>query len=249
MELIESKIDKIINIAATYIPDEFGCGDDDDEIYNFDWDGLWDELIRIDSGIQMEHGVSKMVIIPSFSDKVIKIPFNGNWYFEYPYDEETEETLYDEEPEEYFEKFGNGGYDERNGEYCDYCAREVDLYYQALESNMQPFFAETEFYKEVNGTKFYLQEKISGRDYSQYSYSSSSETSNSYNLAKELSKKAYGIRDTFWLAQVIEYYGEIVAEFFVNFIEETGINDLHSGNVSFRENGEPVIYDYSGWAH
>ena len=42
---------------------------------------------------------------------------------------------------------------------------------------------------------------------------------------------------------------EIVAKVdkFIDFLVAFDINDLHQGNIGFRENGDPVLIDYSGF--
>ena len=50
-----------------------------------------------------------------------------------------------------------------------------------------------------------------------------------------------------WLARAIEYYGEAAVNDLLAFIELEGINDFHTENIGFREDGSPVILDYSGY--
>ena len=52
-----------------------------------------------------------------------------------------------------------------------------------------------------------------------------------------------------WLAAALKKYGKEKVDKFVDFINEFDVNDLHSANVGFRNNGDPVLIDYSGWCH
>lgn len=240
MLLLEDKIEKIIEAISEIIPADFGCDTEEDDLWNFSIDDAFYILSEIDPYINIEYGVSKLVIIPSFGNQVIKIPFNGKWYIEYPYNEETEETDWDAEPDAFFEEFRSA--DSEDGD--DYCEAETRIFEEAIDASIDPLFAGTTFYKTVNGIKFYLQEKIPTIGIRKTHIKSSSD---SYSLAKSISGSKGGIRCIEWLAAVIEYYGEAVAKLLMNFIYDEEIGDLHSGNVGFRANGEPVLVDYSSW--
>lgn len=54
-----------------------------------------------------------------------------------------------------------------------------------------------------------------------------------------------GDKQEYWLMRVLECYGVSAVDDLVRYIEDSELNDLHSGNLGFFE-GRPVILDYAG---
>lgn len=238
IESNENKLYKIMEIAAKVIcnPMELGCYDDDDYVYGAVNDDLWDAVSKYDKDVSISYGVSKLVIIPSFGDKVIKIPFRGKWYCGEHWDDDIEDYV---DSEDYFESFcgANSAYGD------DYCAAEEGYYLEAEDAMLAPLFAKTEYVKTINNVAFYVQEKIMGKNHSRISYDS-----DSYKKASKMNSDSQAwVNDTVWLANVLEYYGEVITEYLLKFLKEQEIRDLHSGNTGYRKNGEPVLIDYSSW--
>ena len=175
-------------------------------------------------------GMSKYVIFFD-EDSVIKIPFNGEWYYNCDWEEEDSE-------EYYFDEF-----------YCtDYGAVEEEIYNRAYEEGLEMFFAATEFIGTGKcGKPFYKSERVLCLDSDEgYDFAKNHDPSQgSKDKANEYLYKTplpFG-----WLARAYEYYEEALVERFIEFIEENNITDLHDGNVGFRKNGAPVLLDYSGF--
>lgn len=123
---------KVSDAFNLRIIDYFGRIDHDD--VNFDFE-------QLDNEDETNWGVSKFVIFPADEpDKVIKIPFEGNW----EWNEEIEEN--DWLPFEVI---------------VDYCAEEEEVYSEAVDAGIECFFAETRFGGcTKDGTRFYVSERV-----------------------------------------------------------------------------------------
>lgn len=208
----------IDDLTKLYIPENFGTDEDD----------CGDTLDDIISQITCEYayGVSKFVIF--MNDKeVAKIPFNGEWYW------------YHEEDDLYFEPFEG---------ITDYCKLEADIYAEAVDRGLGMFFAGTRFAGYTKDhTPFYVSERMN-RSFDEVFDTVSEEsiaTARKYADTKD-DLKWRRLSDR-WLAIALEKYGQDLVDKFVKFVAEFDINDLHCGNLAVRDNGEPVIIDYSGW--
>jgi hypothetical protein len=211
---------EILNIN---FPENFGTYEDDDRVCN----------ISTPKGLQntdIDYGVSKYVIFFD-DDTVIKIPFNGQWYYNCDYEDENDE------------------------EYCfsefrckDYCAVEEEIYNRAYDEGLEMFFAATEFIGNGKcGKPFYKSERVlclqsrEGYDFAN-SHNPSQKSKDKANERADYTPLPFG-----WLARAYEYYGEALVERFIKFIDENNITDLHDGNLGFRKDGAPVLLDYSGF--
>ena len=235
MLYLEDKIAKIVDKVSKILPKDglMGAWEESDGIF----DG-WDEdvlyaLTNIDPDVDVCCGASKMVIIPSFCNYVIKIPLRGQWIENY--NEEKDEYDY------YYSPFEFSGY----GKGDDYCEAEVCIYEKTLEENPEYsfIFPETKFYKQINDVKYYLQEKCKqGEGFVK-----------NLDTSKEVETTAENIRDTLdtgsltWCIALAEHYGIELAKKITNFLEEERICDLHCGNIGYNMAGKPVIIDFSGF--
>ena len=52
--------------------------------------------------------------------------------------------------------------------------------------------------------------------------------------------------DDTWYARVLQLYGKKFLASFEQFSNEVQLNDLHNGNIGWR-NGRPIILDYAGY--
>lgn len=216
------------------VPDQFGFYNDNDYFINDEDYDISAAIDKIHIPHCREFGASKFVIIPDYLDYVIKIPFNGFYFYEDKsyYDEKYGEWVEDEDGEYLFEDFD------------DHCAIEYENYCAAEDEHLEFLFAKTEPIMEVaRGIWAYRQEKITdGVD------------SLDFSISEESYKKANTIKSGHscsisneWLANVVEWYGSVVADALLSFIEKRQINDLHNGNLGYAKDGSPKILDYSGW--
>lgn len=138
--------------------------------------------------------------------------------------------------------------------------QEVKIYEKAKVAHLEMFFPYTELLGKINNTYFVLQKKID--------YSVSSLESYHYNKIKKYKditktasdKKVGRIRnDTYipnsrynrtlnslWVKMALVIYGKKVCKRLCSFIRENQINDLHNGNIGYK-NDKPIILDFSGF--
>lgn len=201
-------------------PDNFGTYEGD---YEGDTPkGLYDD--------EVAYGMSKYVIFFD-DDSVIKIPFNGEWFYNCDCEEEGGE-------EYYFDEF-----------YCkDYCAVEEEIYNRAYNEGLEMFFAATEFIGTGKcGKPFYKSERVLCLD-SDEGYDFAKRHNPSQGSKDKANKHACQTPLPFgWLARAYEYYEEALVDRLIEFIDENNIDDLHDGNLGFRKDGAPVLLDYSGF--
>ena len=170
-----------------------------------------------------DYGATKMVIIPKYTDYVIKIPFTGDF--------ENEEDEYQE-------------YQNAEGSECwDYCENEVIRYAQAKADGMERFFAETKLIGYKDGFPIYVQEKctclteIADR-HSKYSQEEKNKT---------LSITEFCGIDLTWLTDVRLLYGEDICKELVDYVDSKDWNDdLRPANIGYKDN-KPIIFDYSSF--
>lgn len=233
MLMIENKLDKMLKELADVIPENFGLYDNDDEVDNYLDGVIYDIVSSYYTGVQLEHGVSKYVIITEALPFVIKIPFNGHWNDEV-----------DENEDYYFEEFHYANDLCGDGSHTDYCADELAKYELAESKHLNLFFAETSLYTIINEIPFYTQEKV----HTYYNHNSSSTKALS-DISEEYSNKMEELNlSSWWMAEAILRYGALIIDSFINFVQEYSLDeDMHTGNYGFRADGSPVLIDWSGW--
>ena len=200
------------------VPDQFGGDEDDYE--NASFNRIIDQ---IGEDIQYAYGASKFVIFPEEEDIVIKLPLNGEFHWNSDDDDYTEFTYL------------------RNTNYCE---DEEQIYFMAKKAGIEFFFAATEcggFTK--NGVPFY----VSTRILTEIAADVVVPSENSKSLAKKYRKEYSYCLPYHWLAEAIEYYGNNKVLQLINFVDKYKINDIHTGNVGYRADGAPCIFDYSGY--
>ena len=124
-----------------------------------------------------------------------------------------------------------------------YCRIEYENYIKAVENGLEDYFAECFPIKKINGTIFYAMERAYVN-----------EDHNSETLYNNMIK-AYGEEETedFFEdsdsqsegEELISYYIDDFGKF-IDFCQLNNINDLHIGNIGFK-NGQLKIIDYSGY--
>ena len=119
----------------------------------------------------------------------------------------------------------------------DYCAEEAAIYDEAVEAGLECFFAKTEFGGFTkDGTKFYIADRVKPFDW--------------HRATEGSEKKANEIRcslDSIWIANAIDCYGLDKVNELVAFLWDRNLHDFHDGNVGMREDGSPVLLDYSDY--
>ena len=208
---------------------------DDDEDTDMDGDlfCLKTEIWGVDQSASVMYGVSKIVITsPNLNGVVIKIPFNGYFIL----DEITREN-YIWYPFKY-----------ASGTDCnDYCLTEFEKYQHLTMAKLNCFAAETEFYKEIDGVRIFLQEEVIPEN-------DSCTIHNPSKRSKDLADKWYD-EDKFkiepeWIANCLDKYGESKVENFLYYctnIDEDILQDTHGGNYGYRKDGTPCLLDFSGY--
>jgi hypothetical protein len=234
------------------VPDIFGGTPDDDNPIVEDFG----EEIYSQYGAEWRCGASKMCIIPSEGDMVIKLPFMGNMY-------------YDDEGSPYVEEFEHSG-----SESCtwDYCLTEVELYNKIAAAGFECFLARTEAYgKTHSGHPMYIQEKVEvygegatpSTEVSEGNREKSKTIMQSYRnyiyhsvSTEEMSREqligwTFAEAGEYFIASLIEAYGyDKVADFskwvFLN--ARNLATDLHWGNIGYRKSdGTPCLLDFTGF--
>lgn len=138
----------------------------------------------------------------------------------------------------------------------DEAMKECEIYQKAKEQGLEKLFPLTEFFGEINGIKFVLQEKI---DYScedcpydtKLKYRKISKTATEKIIDKmrngfKINKGYDRDLDWLWASMVITLYGKKVCKKLCTFIKENEINDLHTSNLGYKNN-HPIILDFSGY--
>lgn len=227
-------IDELIK-AVTPIPCEFGVIVDDisqNEPVNFY--NISNRVLGIDPEAEICFGMSKLVIIPSDSNVVIKIPFNG---------------MYDEDED--YELIWCDFYGAAGSIPDDYCQSEYEKYLALKEQHLECFVAETEFYTKVDHTNIFIAENVTSfNDLYQETAPSPSKKSNDTAEQLRKNKRLYYL-DTTWLANCIDFYGEEKVEQFLQYCKNVDPDitaDIHGGNFGYRKSdNSPCILDYSNF--
>lgn len=130
-----------------------------------------------------------------------------------------------------------------------YCFHEFDTYNTAKEQNLDRYFAETRLLGSFQNNFLYAQEYVR---YSCEDLLIDTETIVSENFIQHISEKMQDTPCTCslpmeWCAKFIDLYGEKELDRLFKFLEDRGVNDLHSGNVGYLSDKRPIIFDYSGY--
>ena len=216
------------DILNLVIPENFGSDEDGEETSSIE--DVYDQL---DNSVQTTYGASKFIIF--IDDKtVVKIPFNGCFWW----DEEYERNKKYED---------NWRFDYFINE--NYCEIEAAVYDKAVEAGVEKFFASTQYYgKTKNNVPVSVSERVfTFFDNARVRENTDKISEDSWSRAKELKNDFRVYISEEWLARAIEFYGKVMVDKLVKFILDENIRDLHSDNIGFREDGSPVILDYSSY--
>ena len=225
--------DKINNLC---IPDEFAPVENGLDRNTEEFIDILYETFRCDEVLT---GVSKCVVLLSNQNFVLKIPFEGQKFFEQIRNLDAEEFNYDDY-DYVFHPFSCA----RTKDHWDYCNDEVEIFKKAEAAGVSSFFARTDFYGySKDNYPIYIQERceVFGNvdvDDRYKSLSKKIKTSAS-KVSSELPEE--------WIALAIEYFGQELTDKFLAFVEDEHIDDLHYDNFGFIGD-RPVLIDYSGYS-
>lgn len=178
-------------------------------------------------------GASKLVIILSNCDFVIKIPFSGSY-----------QEIYQGETDSYEEEYID--FENASFEDCewDYCKVETDRYALAEEIGIEKYFAKTECIGMINNYPIYIQQKAEifaeVKDLNSYSEEKKSST------REKCDKEDLWCFNDCWLSDLLDYCGDRIFSLFMSFLKNNEIDDLHSSNIGYIDK-VPVLVDYSGF--
>lgn len=213
-------------ILNLYIPYEFG-----QDVETAD---ETDAMIEVEMQLPAEWtytwGATQFVIMSKEWDYVFKIPFNGEWLFDYNNDES------------YFKEFDH-----------NYGERALERYEQAEDAGIAFLFAPTTIacYSK-NGYPIYIQPKIETfRETCAKHYQE--KTKEEKDSIKDFLMENYNSPTNRlaidWQYDVVKYYGKQVLKNLLDFIYDyaTQVTDLHYDNFGYNKEGKPVILDYSDY--
>ena len=226
MTFNHNAVDKILT-AIFPLPEEFGL-DNDTKPVNFSL--IQNQIKTVDACAHINFGISKMAIIsPSFNNVVIKIPFNGE------FDEYAEWLPFE---------WANGSSN------SDYCLAEYEKYCRLKTYGLDCFVAKIIKYKTIDNIKIFIQEKVIPEE--DTCFSNFVPSLKSKKLAQKWQEEGQSIFDTLWFANCLDKYGQSKVQrflYYCNNIDLDILEDIHEGNYGYRENGTPVILDYSNFSH
>jgi hypothetical protein len=233
-KLIDSFLDTIFPL-----PEEFGIVSSISSEYSeysegepIDFDILLSNVHKVDKSTYIEYGASKMVINCPSLNVVIKIPFNG-FYTEDEFGDLT---------------WTDFRWAPSKEDLSDYCLAEYEKYDKLRTYGLDCFVAKTIFYKEKDGVKIFLQEKITPKS---EIWETSYETSKrSRDLAKRWLIEGKISMDLTWIASCIDNYGELKVKRFLDYCENIDLDileDMHNGNFGYRKNETPCLLDFSSF--
>lgn len=229
-----------------------------DDFNKHDEDTVYDALNRIreldDIDWKIDSGISKLVIIFNNQDFVIKIPFCGAYEMTCDCNNSNcEECDGDcdccgKAIEEWYSFYGACPHfdDKQLKEDWDYCDLETAIYQKAKDMEIEFCLAETRFLGRINGHPVYTQVKadVYSSNWSTYSCRHSDEQKKAMRDYCHTHKKF--CFNSNWLIDLRNAYGDKVFLTFMDFIEKTGVSDLHDGNVGYIGDC-PVLIDYSDY--
>ena len=134
----------------------------------------------------------------------------------------------------------------------DYCQRELHNYEKARIYRVERILLPIEYIGEYGAVSVYLQPRFtySHDDMSAGKHNTLRKKLNNIpNRSKVLASSLnnlYSRVDREWYARVLQLYGKKFLASFEKFSRDARLNDLHDGNIGWR-NGRPIILDYAGY--
>lgn len=174
------------------------------------------------------YGATKIVLMFSGEDYVIKIPFSCK----YEADDEEEGCPFTEAP--------------LDADW-DYCLAETRVYKEAEKQGLGTFFAKTEFLGYAGDYPVYIQQRAVIFEDLQDSDSIKRHSTKEIQRARsQCEENSCWCFDRDWMADCNQAFGETIVNTLLQFINDQGLDDFHSGNIGYINN-VPVIVDYSDY--
>ena len=128
---------------------------------------------------------------------------------------------------------------------------EVEYYEEAKKEGIAMLFPHTEFFGEINGIQYVLQEKI---DFTvnempymkKRKYKRITQTVSNSICRKAYNKLPDPRTGNLWIEMIISIYGKKVCKKFCEFAVKYNINDMHQRNAAYK-NDKPILLDFSGY--
>lgn len=135
--------------------------------------------------------------------------------------------------------------------------KEAEYYKEAKEQSLEMFFPETELLAEIGGIKFVAQEKIDfcvaevpeskNKKFQKVTKTPSLEiVQKMQKCFNKAGRSCHRNLDYTWAKMALSLYGKKRCKALCEFIIEHEINDLHYGNLGYKNN-KPIILDFSGY--
>lgn len=124
------------------------------------------------------------------------------------------------------------------------CRSEYEIYQKVIADKMERFFPETDFLTEIDGYKFYIQERVEADEYAiesdVFDYVRSEfdcdEDAEDYVSSGDVREE-----DILYSIMNVEE-----ANILMTWLDAHEINDIHTGNVGYL-NGRGVVFDFAGY--
>lgn len=235
-----SKLADDILEAIFPLPEHFGIiVPNDDDAVPICFNLLQEKVEKVDPCAELHFGMSKFVITSYHLGNVaIKIPFNG--YYECGWDYEND--CDDLDNLEWYDFCWATGPDS-----SDYCLAEYEKYKRLKTYGLDCFVTKTIFYKEICGVRIFIQEFATSicDDFTPRRASKGS-----HDLAFRWQKERKFNMDVEWIANCLDKYGKSKVTRFLLYCENLDpdiLEDIHSGNYGYRNDGTPCILDFSNF--
>lgn len=203
------------------------------------------------SPLTWDSGATKLVIIPNEENYVIKIPFEGSDECSCDCSAVCEccdcsvcmySNRWDCSQIQSASRSSYSGAPTANG--WDYCAAELLNYEAAEDEDLADCFAKVELICTIHSHPIYKQEKAELYSDHNHKYEEGDERTSS--TREYCNRNNIHIFNLIWQSDFIDYFGFEKFNAFMDFINNSSINDLHCGNVGYIGD-RPVLIDYSGF--
>lgn len=236
MDFNKELIDKIINVIV--IPRRFGAELEDN--YCEIAESIQEILDRRGIEAEVVFGCTKLVIIPKYSNCVIKIPFNGSLSWNWNGDDYIFSPFH----------YANEDLQLEDAEDWDYCENEVAKYENAVKAGFGDFFLDTRLYCYKSGSMrypIYTQKKATAAGAFSHTGRYSDDTLAYVKDSCKQDKFRWLGEYTDWICAAIERYGIQKVSSFVEYLHKNELDtDLHAANIGW-DNDKPVIIDWAGF--
>lgn len=127
----------------------------------------------------------------------------------------------------------------------EYCENEMRIYKEARAQGLGNCFTKIYKFDKIYNTWLYKCEYVDKLEENSPFKPLSEEELNKI-LTIESSHQGGRRPPSSWASRFIEYHGADTYDKFLSFINEYGVNDLHTSNIGYIK-GRPVVLDYAGF--